>query len=104
MRSASLRALSHKAALASDSAKTHRSRIQAEQLSLRNRIENEEGGTVLGQVDTLANALFVHISDAKAARLAKMPGVLRVHKVYRVEKYLDRAAVLHKLPQAWSQV
>ena len=100
----SLRALSHKAALASDSAQSHRSRIHAEQDSVRDRIENEEGGTVLGQVDTVANALFVHISDAKAAHLANMPGVLRVHKVYRAQKYLDRAAVLLKLPQAWSQV
>ncbi len=103
-RSASLRSLSHKSALESDSAQTHRSRIRGEQRSLRERIANEEGGSVLGDVNTVANALFVRLSDAQAARLAKMSGVLRVHKVHTVHKLLDRAIVIHKLTQAWSQV
>ncbi|MDQ2901196.1 MAG: S8 family serine peptidase [Acidobacteriota bacterium] len=85
-------------------AQTHRERIRVEQADVRDRIENFEGGTVLGSVDTLVNALFVRIPDAKAARLANIPGVLRVHKVYRMRHLLDRAAVIHKLPQAWFQV
>ncbi|MDQ6704640.1 MAG: S8 family serine peptidase, partial [Acidobacteriota bacterium] len=60
--------------------------------------------TVLGSVDTLVNALFVRIPEAKAARLENIPGVLRVHKVYSMRHLLDRAAVIHNLPQAWSQV
>ena len=103
-KNASLRLLSHKEALASDAAQSHRSRIRGEQQSLRERIENEEGGEVLGDVNTVANALFVNLSDAKAARLAKMPGVLRVRQVHTVHKLLDRAIVIHKLTAAWSQV
>lgn len=93
-----------KGSLHTAEAQTHRERIRREQASVRDRIESVEGGMVLGSVDTLVNALFVRIPDAKAVRLANIPGVLRVHKVYRMRHLLDRAAVIHKLPQAWSQV
>ncbi|MDQ6662926.1 MAG: S8 family serine peptidase [Acidobacteriota bacterium] len=91
-------------ALHAAEAQTHRERIHVEQAAVGARIETVEGGTVLGGVDTLVNALFVRIPDAKASRLENIPGVLRVHKVYRMEHLLDRAAVIHKLPEAWSQV
>ena len=101
---ASLRSMSHRGALQSATARSHRSRIAAEQDTARQQIESQEGGQVLGHVDTLLNALFVRIPDAKAGNLKNIPGVLRVHKVYRMEHFLDQAAVIHKLPQAWSQV
>jgi subtilisin family serine protease len=46
--------------------------------------------------------LIVNIPDARAAELAKIPGVLKVHPVHRVRPLLNHALPVHKVPDAWN--
>ncbi len=87
----------------SAAASDHRSRVRGEQQKLRPQFEAQQG-QVLGSVDTVANAMFVQISDEKAAQLASLPGVKRVLPVRIMHMALDRAVLLHKAPDAWNQV
>ena len=58
----------------------------------------------MGPVDTVANAMFVQIPDDAAAQLATLPGVKRVLPVRMMHMVLDRAVLLHKVADAWSQI
>jgi minor extracellular serine protease Vpr len=89
--------------LKSAEAVAQRLKIRTEQQSIRRRLERR-GATVLGSVDTVANAVFVSISDQQARQLASEPGVKRVIQARTFHMLLDRAAVVHKIVDAWNQV
>ncbi len=90
--------------LGGSEAASHRLRVRAEQQSVRQQLEAHQA-TVRDSVETVANALFVEMSGADAARqLAALPGVKRVTPVRQVYMNLDRAAVLHKVAEAWSRI
>jgi minor extracellular serine protease Vpr len=93
----------NKAGLHSAAAEQHRRRIRAEQTTIRARIQQAEG-VVTGAVENLRNALVVRIDDAKAARLASLPGVRKVYPVRTFHLTLDHALPLHRVPDAWAQV
>ena len=78
-----------------------RAAVRQSQTDARTRI-GELGGTVLASMDTVVNALIVSIPDARAADLAKVPGVVKVHPVHRVRPLLNHALPIHKVPDAWN--
>lgn len=83
-------------------ASSHRARIRSEQTSLRRRLGADV--TVVDGIDTIGNALFVRISDDKAARLASLPGVKRVRQVRQFKMLLDRAVVVNRVTEAWDRI
>src|SRR6266478_1019915 len=95
--------LSRRPALHGAAATAHRTRLRAEQQTLRTQIELGQA-RVLDTVDTVANALFVQIPDEQAAQLASLPGVKRVTPVRMMHMVLDRAVLLHKVADAWNQI
>ncbi len=84
-------------------AERRRNGVRSEQASARSRIQQAEGA-VLGSVENVGNALIVQIDDAKANRLAALPGVRRVYPVRTFRLNLDHALPLHHVPEAWTQV
>jgi len=78
-----------------------RAAVRQGQTDARTRI-GELGGTVIESMDTVVNALIVSIPDARAADLAKVPGVVKVHPVHRVRPLLNHALPIHKVPDAWN--
>ncbi len=92
-----------KALLHSAAAQRQRTAIRSQQAAARTGIEAAQG-RVLGAVETLNNALVVEIADSQAARLASLPGVVKVLPVHTLRPLLDHALPLHNVPQAWSQV
>ena len=91
------------AGMRSTEAVTQRARVRTQQARTRLALEAAQA-TVLDSVDTVANALFVQVSDAQAGALAAMPGVKRVLPERRFKLLLDRAVALHKVTEAWSQI
>jgi subtilisin family serine protease len=87
----------------SPEARRQRTFIRAEQDTVRARIQEAEG-SVMGALDTVANALLVQIPDAKAGLLGSIPGVRRVYAAREFELLLDHALPLHRVPQAWSEI
>jgi subtilisin family serine protease len=77
--------------------------IRREQARVRPQVERT-GGRVLASVETVANAFIVSIPDAQASRLGSVAGVARVHPVRLMKPYLDHAAALHKVPDAWAAI
>ncbi len=88
------------AALLGEPGRQARARVRFEQAAVRSRLESR-GARIIGSLDTVANVLFVRMPAVRAARLAGVPGVLRVlpERTYRLT--LDHALPLHKVPQAW---
>ena len=82
---------------------TRRAQIREQHRTMRAQIEASEA-QVVGALDTVANAFIVNIADEKAATLASIPGVLRVHPVRKFKLVLDHALPLHHVPEAWQQV
>src|SRR5437016_13945547 len=66
--------LSGRPAMHDDDATAHRTRLRAEQQTLRTQIELRQA-TVLDTVATVANAMFVQIPDEPTAELASCPGL-----------------------------
>ena len=89
--------------LQSAAALTHRARIAQEQAQTRTGLL-QRGAQVLDQVDTVANALLVQTSDADPAPWANLPNVLRVVPVHTVDMVLDRAVVVNRVIDAWTQI
>jgi subtilisin family serine protease len=87
----------------SDAARQRRVQIREEQRPVRTRLEAAEA-KILGSLDSVVNAFIVDIPDEKAAQLASIPGVARVHPVRRFKPLLDQALPLHRIPEAWQQV
>jgi minor extracellular serine protease Vpr len=94
-----------RAALLGETGRRYRATVRAAQAAARTRLERR-GAVVMGSVDTVANALFIRVPAAGAARLAQSarqsPGVRRVLPVSRFRLVLDHALPLHKIPEAWS--
>ena len=86
--------------LLGQAAASQRSTVARQQAQLRRTIE-AAGLEVLGQMDTVANALSVRMDAAAAQRLQGQPGVKRVVPVYQRRALLDRAAVIHRVSQVW---
>ena len=84
-------------------ASDQKAQVRAEQGRMRPAVE-ERGGEVLDSVQTVANALIVHIPDSEAGQLAALPGVRRVYPVYLRQLHLDHALPLHSVPDAWRQI
>jgi minor extracellular serine protease Vpr len=91
-----------RSALHSAAAASHRDLVRAQQTATRKLVQSA-GGKVLGSVDTVSNALKVEIPDAAAPTLRSIPGVVNVYPVRTFDLLLDRALLLHNVPQAWSQ-
>jgi minor extracellular serine protease Vpr len=87
----------------SPAAERHRTRLRAEQASAGGRIRQAEGA-IIGAIENVQNALVVEIDDAKADRLASLPGVRKVYRVRTFHMMLDHALPLHRVPEAWSQI
>src|SRR5713101_5463899 len=81
----------------------HRANVQAEQMPTRLAVE-QAGGRVLESVDTVANAIMVHMPAGNAAQLENLPGVKSVHPVREFKLLLDHAVVVHKIVDAWKLV
>src|SRR5690242_17793103 len=92
-----------KQGLRSQAAASHRALIRAEHNRARAALANSQA-TVLDSMDTVVNALVVRIPDARAAALASVPGVKRVHAERVFHIVLDHALPLHKVPDAWNMV
>src|SRR6478672_8551891 len=90
-------------AMRSPAAQRARARIRAEQAAARGRVQAAEG-VVSASLENVQNALVVEIDDAKAPRLAALPGVRKVYPVREFRLLLDHALPLHKVPEAWTQV
>ena len=88
-------------ALLGDPGLQARARVRLEQAAVRARLERR-GARIVGSVDTVANALFVHMPAARVARLRSVRGVRRVLPERTYQLALDHALPLHKVPQAWS--
>jgi subtilisin family serine protease len=80
---------------------SRRAAVRQGQSSARRAVA-DHGGTVLGSLDTVMNALIVSIPDARATELLQIPGVVAVDPVHRVTLFLDHALPLHKVPDAWA--
>lgn len=91
-----------KSTLRSAAASSHRTRVRAEQEGVRRRLGSNT--VVLDTVDTVANAMFVAMSEAEAKQMANTPGVRRVRPVRTLHMLLDRAAVVTKVTEAWNQL
>jgi subtilisin family serine protease len=83
------------------SLETRRANVRQRQLDIRRQVP-QHGGQVIESLDTVYNGLIVTVPDARAAELALIPGVVQVHRVYRVRPVLDHALPLHKVPDAWA--
>lgn len=80
----------------------HRSRIRSEQQGIRPRLERY--GTVLGSVDTVANAMFVRSNTDDVSQLRSMPGVRKVYPVRTFHMVLDHAVQVNRVTDAWNRV
>jgi minor extracellular serine protease Vpr len=92
-----------KRGLRSQTAISLRALIHAEHNRARTALAQNQA-TVLESMDTVVNALAVQVPDAKAAALAKLPGVKRVYPERVFHLTLDHALPLHKVPDAWNMV
>lgn len=96
--------LGGRTAIRSAQAARQRTLVRQEQAAVRRAIEQNQA-TVLDSVDTVANALFVEAPDAAAAaQIASLAGVKRVVPERTFHMVLDRAAVLHKVEDAWNRI
>ena len=89
--------------LASVAASSQRTLVRGQQQVARSRLE-QRNARVLDSIDTVANALFVQVSDQAAAQLSAVPGVKRVVPARRFDMLLDRAVALHKVVDAWNRI
>jgi hypothetical protein len=87
----------------SPAAQRHRALVRSEQAAARGLVAQAEG-VVSAAVENVQNALIVEIDDAKASRLAALPGVRKVYPVRTFHLMLDHALPIHKVPDAWTQV
>jgi uncharacterized protein (TIGR03437 family) len=60
------------------------------------------GVRVVGETDTLLNAIFVSADEAQAAALDSLPGVDGVVRMRSIHRALDHAEQLTNVPAAWN--
>jgi minor extracellular serine protease Vpr len=81
----------------------HRAAIREEQDRALAGIR-ELGGSLVARTDTASNTVIVDLPEENAGRLASIAGVKDAHRPRRYQMALDQASVIHKFPQAYSQV
>ncbi len=79
------------------------STLKQQHLQVRAALE-ARGAVVIGETTALSNVLIVQIPNDRAAVLASIPGVVRVHPVRLFYRTLDHALPLEKVPDAWNQI
>jgi minor extracellular serine protease Vpr len=89
--------------LARPEVKTHRDRIRSEQDSAITQIL-QLGGRVVTRTATTSNTVTIELPEENAAKLSSIPGVKSYHKERRYKLMLDQASIVHKFPQAYSQI
>jgi minor extracellular serine protease Vpr len=93
----------HKESLSRPEVQAHRTAIRDEQDRAMAGIK-ELGGSLVSRTDTASNTVIVDLPEENAARLSSIPGVKDAHRPRRYRMALDQASVVHKFPQAYSQV
>ncbi len=91
-------------ALASDS--EYRSQLavlERQHRQMRTALE-AKGAQVVSETTATINTIVVQIPDDRAASLASIPGVLKVHPVRLFQHTLDYALPLARVPDAWNQI
>lgn len=80
-------------------------RVRAAQAGVRSAMAGRMGARarVRETTEVVMNSLIVQ-TDAGSAELASLPGVQRVWPVYRIQRSLDRAAILHQVTKAWEAI
>ena len=79
------------------------SALKQQHLQMKSALESN-GAEVIGETTAATNAIIVRIPAGRAARLAALPGVVRVHPVRLFHRTLDHALPLEKVPDAWNQI
>jgi minor extracellular serine protease Vpr len=92
-----------KESLARPEVKAHRDKIRAEQDAAISQIQ-QLGGRVVARTATTSNSAIVDLPEENAAKLSAIPGVKAYHKERKFKVALDQANIVHKFPQAYSQV
>ena len=77
--------------------------LKQQHLQMRAAFE-ANGAQVIGETTAVTNVMIVRISAQRAAALASIPGVVRVHPVRMFNRTLDHALPLEKVPDAWNQI
>lgn len=92
-----------KESLARPEVKVQRDKIRAEQDAAISQIQ-QLGGRVVARTATTSNTATVDLPEENAAKLSSIPGVKAYHKERKYKVALDQANIVHKFPQAYSQV
>jgi minor extracellular serine protease Vpr len=92
-----------KESLARPEVKKHLATIHSEQDNAAAEIQ-KLGGRVVERTDTTSNVLIVDLPEENAAKLSSVPGFKSSHRARRYDIALDQASIVHKFPQAYSQV
>ena len=77
--------------------------LSQQHVRMRNALE-AKGAHVFGETNVVSNMIFVSFPSDRAAELASIPGVVRVHPVRLFHHTLDHALPLLKVPDAWNQI
>ena len=92
-----------KQSLARPEVKNHRAKIRAEQDTAISQMQ-QLGGHVVTRVEVTGNTVVVDLPEENAAKLSSIPGVKSYHKERKYKVALDQANIVHKFPQAYSQI
>lgn len=80
-----------------------RAEIQAQHQRARPALE-QHGAVILAATQGVLNSITVLSAESRAAEIAAIPGVIRVHPVRLYKPMLDHALPLHHVPDAWNQI
>src|SRR5260370_237416 len=95
--------LGHRAHFADAEFQVRAAAIREQHLRVQSALEGK-GAEILGETQAVTNMMFVRISSDRAAELASIPEVVRVHPVRLYKLKLDHALPLLKVPDAWNQI
>jgi minor extracellular serine protease Vpr len=93
----------HRAPAADPAFRARVSALKQQHLRMRAALE-AAGAVVIGETSAVANVMIVRIPADRAAALASIPGVVRVHPVRMFYRTLDHALPLERVPDAWNQI
>jgi minor extracellular serine protease Vpr len=95
--------LGHRANSSDSEFRARLATLRQDHLRMRKTLE-AAGAEVLGETSVIANLFFVRFPSERAAELAAIPGVVRIHPVRLFRHTLDHALPLLKVPDAWNQI
>ena len=96
-------ALGHRSHATDPALRARVSALKQQHLQMRAALE-AAGAVVIGETTALTNLMIVRIPADRAAALASIPGVVRVHPVRMFYRTLDHALPLEMVPEAWNQI